>query len=75
MRIISGEWFGLHDCSARKFIEEAGQGHIALGDKGFTAISIEDTASVLAEVVDKPSTFKRVIAINPGNTPIEKIFD
>ena len=50
-------------------MEEAGQGHIALGDKGFTAISIEDVASVLAEVVDKPSTFKRVIAINPGSKP------
>ncbi|QGX45034.1 SDR family oxidoreductase [Streptococcus equinus] len=56
-------------------LEEAGQGCIELGDKGFTVISIEDTASVLAEVVDKPSTFKRVIAINPGDTPIEKIFD
>lgn len=56
-------------------LEEAGQGCVELGDKGFTVISIEDTASVLAEVVDKPSTFKRVIAINPGNTPIEKIFD
>ena len=56
-------------------LEEAGQGCVELGDKGFTVISIEDTASVLAEVVDKPSTVKRVIAINPGNTPIEKIFD
>lgn len=56
-------------------LEEAGQGCIELGDKGFTVISIEDTASVLAEVVDKSSTVKRVIAINPGDTPIEKIFD
>ncbi|TFH45247.1 SDR family oxidoreductase [Streptococcus equinus] len=56
-------------------LEEAGQGCVELGDKGFTVISIEDTASVLAEVVDKSSTVKRVIAINPGDTPIEKIFD
>lgn len=56
-------------------LEETGQGCVELGDKGFTAISIEDTASVLAEVVDKSSTVKRVIAINPGDTPIEKIFD
>lgn len=56
-------------------LEEAGQGHIALGDKGFTAISIEDVASVLAEIVDKPSTFKRVIAINPGSTAISQLFD
>ncbi|WP_423214764.1 SDR family oxidoreductase [Streptococcus equinus] len=56
-------------------LEETGQGHIELGDKGATSISIEDVASVLAEVVDKSSTAKRVIAINPGNTPIEKIFD
>ncbi|WP_423213877.1 SDR family oxidoreductase [Streptococcus equinus] len=56
-------------------LEEAGKGCVELGDKGFTVISIEDTASVLAEVVDKPSTVKRVIAINPGDTPIEKIFD
>lgn len=56
-------------------LEEAGQGCIEVGDKGFTVISIEDVASVLAEVVDKSSTVKRVIAINPGDTPIEKIFD
>lgn len=56
-------------------LEEAGQGHIVLGDKGFTAISIEDVASVLSEIVDKPSTFKRVIAINPGSTAISQLFD
>lgn len=56
-------------------LEEAGQGRIALGDKGFTAISIEDVASVLAEIVDKPSTFKRVIAINPGSTAISQLFN
>lgn len=56
-------------------LEEAGQGCVELGDKGFTVISIEDTTSVLAEVVDKSSTVKRAIAINPGDTPIEKIFD
>lgn len=56
-------------------LEEAGQGCVELGDKGFTVISIEDTASVLAEVVDKPSTFKRVIAINPGSTAISQLFN
>ncbi|MCY7171924.1 SDR family oxidoreductase [Streptococcus gallolyticus subsp. gallolyticus] len=56
-------------------LEEAGQGRITLGDKGFTAISIEDVASVLAEIVDKPSTFKRVIAINPGSTAISQLFN
>lgn len=56
-------------------LEEAGKGHIALGDKGFTAISIEDVASVLEEIVDKVSTFKRVIAINPGSTAISQLFD
>ncbi|MFC3932055.1 NAD(P)H-binding protein [Streptococcus dentapri] len=56
-------------------LEEAGQGYITLGDEGFTAISIEDVASVLAEIVDKLSTFKRVIAINPGSTAISQLFD
>ena len=56
-------------------LEEAGQGRITLGDKGFTAISIEDVASVLAEIVDKPSTFKRVIAINPGSIAISQLFN
>lgn len=56
-------------------LEEAGQGRITLGDKGFTAVSIEDVASVLAEIVDKPSTFKRVIAINPGSIAISQLFN
>ncbi|SEI53963.1 SDR family oxidoreductase [Streptococcus equinus] len=56
-------------------LEEAGQGCVELGDKGFTVISIEDTASVLAEVVDKSSTVKRVIAINPGSTAISQLFN
>lgn len=56
-------------------LEEAGSGLLSLGDKGFTVISIEDVASVLAEVIDKPSTFKRVIAVNPGTTAVSKLFD
>lgn len=56
-------------------LEEPGQGYIDLGDKGFTLISIEDVASVLAEVIDKPSTVKQVFVINPGNTAISKLFD
>ncbi len=56
-------------------LEEAGTGQISIGDNGFTAISIEDVAAVLAEIVDKSSTFKRVIAINPGSTAISQQFN
>ncbi len=56
-------------------LEEAGTGQISMGDNGFTAISIEDVAAVLAEIVDKSSTFKRVIAINPGSTAISQQFN
>lgn len=56
-------------------LEEPGSGFLSLGDKGFTVISIEDVASVLAEVIERPSTYKQVIAINPGNIAISKLFN
>ncbi|WP_205401641.1 SDR family oxidoreductase [Streptococcus lutetiensis] len=56
-------------------LEEPGSGFLSLGNKGFTVIPIEDVASVLAEVIDRPSTYKQVIAINPGNIAVSKLFD
>ncbi|EHJ52671.1 SDR family oxidoreductase [Streptococcus macacae] len=57
-----------------QLLEEAGSGQISLGKEGLTAISILDVAAVLAEVLDKPSTYKKVFEIHPGQTAITKAF-
>lgn len=55
-------------------LEEPATGKISLGDQGFTSIPIPDVAAVLAEVLDKPATFKEVVTINPGGTAISEAF-
>ena len=57
-----------------RLLEEPATGKISFGDQGFTSIPIPDVAAVLAEVVDKPSAFKQVVTINPGETEILEAF-
>lgn len=55
-------------------LEEPATGRISLGDQGFTSIPIPDVAAVLAEVLEKLSTIKEVLTINPGDTAISQAF-
>lgn len=57
-----------------KLLEQEGTGSISLGNQGFTSIPISDVAAVLANVVDKPATFRKVIQINPGDLKIDTAF-
>ncbi|MGT2907338.1 SDR family oxidoreductase [Streptococcus dentiloxodontae] len=55
-------------------VEEAGTGLISTETQDTTSIPIPDVGAVLAEVVDKPSTYKQIIEIHPGSTAIANSF-
>lgn len=50
--------------------ETIGSGKISTNITGFSKNSIENVATVLAEVLDKPNTIKKLISMGDGDTPI-----
>lgn len=55
--------------------EKNGTHQISLEATEITSIPIQDVAETLATVVDKESTYRKVIAIHPGTRQINKIFN
>lgn len=50
--------------------ETTGSGEVELNVKNFTKNAIENVASLLTEVLDKKNTFKKIITMGDGTTPI-----
>ncbi|MGI6556799.1 MAG: NAD(P)H-binding protein [Pseudoramibacter sp.] len=55
--------------------EEPATGKIEINPERGTSNPIPDVAAVLAGVLDKPNTFRKVIYMTGGNTPIEDALD
>lgn len=55
--------------------EEPATGRIEINPERGTSNPIPDVAAVLAGVLDKPNTFRKVIYMTGGDTPIEEALD
>ncbi|MGT2801252.1 SDR family oxidoreductase [Streptococcus henryi] len=55
-------------------VEEEGTGKISVDNQGLSRIAISDVGAVLAEVLDKQETIKKIIEIHPGDTLISQVW-
>lgn len=55
-------------------VEEEGNGKISVDNQGLSRIAISDVGAVLAEVLDKQETIKKIIEIHPGDTLISQVW-